>query len=66
MAECSSMAELVEFDDPSLAQLLFGPNNANLELLAHASGARISSRGLKVLVEAADPRCRQCLTHCSG
>ena len=61
MAESSFMAELVEFDDPSLAQLLFGPNNANLELLANASGARISSRGLKVLVESPDPRCRQCL-----
>ena len=61
MAESSFMAELVEFDDSSLAQLLFGPNNANLELLANASGARISSRGLKVLVESPDPRCRQCL-----
>ena len=61
MAEHSSLAELVEFDDPLVAQQLFGPNNANLELLARASGARIASRGLKVLIETADPRKRQCL-----
>ena len=61
MVEHSSLAELVEFDDPLVAQQLFGPNNANLDLLARASGARIASRGLKVLIETADPRKRQCL-----
>ncbi|MDO5537246.1 MAG: PhoH family protein [Desulfovibrionaceae bacterium] len=59
MAESMNTAELVEFDDPSVAQQLFGANNQTLELLAQASGARISSRGLKVLVSSPDPRIRE-------
>ncbi len=57
----TTFAELVEFDDAAVARLLFGPNNANLELLAQASGAKIASRGLKILVESDDPGRRQCL-----
>ena len=55
------MADLVEFDDPLVANQLFGPNNAHLEILSSASGAQISSRGSRVLIESPDPRVRQCL-----
>ena len=48
------MLETVEFDDPALANQLFGPHNAHLELLAAASGASISSRGASVLIESPD------------
>ena len=57
MSEENSTAELVEFDDPMVANQLFGPNNAHLHLLASASGAHIASRGAKVL----DLRVRQAL-----
>ncbi len=55
------MAELMEFDDPMVARQLFGANNATLELLARASGARISSRGQRVMVSSPDPRVREAL-----
>ena len=42
MSEENSTAELVEFDDPMVANQLFGPNNAHLHLLASASGAHIA------------------------
>ena len=61
MSEENSTAELVEFDDPMVANQLFGPNNAHLHLLASASGAHIASRGAKVLVDAPDLRVRQAL-----
>ena len=51
MAENSSLLETVEFDDPAVANLLFGPHNAHLELLAAASGARIGSRGSSIFIE---------------
>ena len=36
MPECPPAPEIVEFDDPALANLLFGPRNAHLDLLAAA------------------------------
>ncbi|MDO5483497.1 MAG: PhoH family protein [Desulfovibrionaceae bacterium] len=61
MSENSSMLETVEFDDPLLANLLFGPHNGHLELLASASGARIGSRGSCILIESPDAAVRQSL-----
>ena len=61
MAVHSSMLETVEFDDPALANLLFGPHNAHLELLAAASGASIGSRGASILIESPDLNVRQLL-----
>ncbi|MDE7063947.1 MAG: PhoH family protein [Desulfovibrionaceae bacterium] len=52
-------AETVEFDDPDIANLLFGPHNAHLDLLAHASGAAIHSRGATVTVEIPNAAVRQ-------
>ncbi|MBO4295456.1 MAG: PhoH family protein [Desulfovibrio sp.] len=61
MSDHFSTAELVEFDDPLAASQLFGPNNAHLSLLASASGAQLSSRGAKLLVDTPDARIRQAL-----
>ena len=61
MPECPSVPELVEFDDPALANLLFGPRTAHLDMLAKESGAHITSRGASVLVESDDPDVRRAL-----
>ncbi len=45
---------LLEFDDPDLANQLFGPQNTNLLQIADRSGARIDSRGATVSVSAPD------------
>ena len=52
-------SDQLEFDDPSVANLLFGPRNAHLDLLAGASGAQITSRGASVLVRHENPAVRQ-------
>lgn len=49
-------SETLEFDNPALANELFGPANANLEILAEASGAAISSRGSSLFIEHVDSR----------
>ena len=54
MVEQAALLETVEFDDPGLANALFGPHNAHLDLLAHASGALIHTRGATVTVKTAD------------
>ena len=53
--------ETVEFDNPSLANLLFGPHNAHLELLAAVSGACIGNRGSSIFIESPNPDVRQIL-----
>lgn len=55
------MLETVEFDDPALANQLFGPHNAHLDLLAAASGAHISTRGASIFIESPDQDVRQAL-----
>ena len=55
------MLETVEFDDPALANQLFGPHNAHLDLLAAASGAHIGNRGASIFIESPDPDVRQSL-----
>ncbi len=59
MVNASLFSETVEFDDPTLANVLFGPHNAHLDLLAQASGASINSRGTKIWVESEDAFIRQ-------
>ncbi len=54
MSENVALFETVEFDDPSLANALFGPHNVHLEALALASGANIVSRGASVIVKTPD------------
>ena len=55
------MLETVEFDDPALANQLFGPHNAHLDLLAAASGAHIGNRGASIFIESPDPDVQQSL-----
>ncbi len=54
MEDNISLCETVAFDDPVLANALFGPHNAHLEMLAGVSGAHIFSRGASVTVKTAD------------
>jgi len=61
MTENSSSMETVEFDNPALANVLFGPRNAHLDLLAMASGTRIGSRGSSIFIESPDAFVRQTL-----
>ena len=51
-------AELLEFDDPVLAGLLFGPHNAHLANLGKHSGARLDSRGAVLSVQCEDSHVR--------
>lgn len=51
-------SQSLEFDNPQLANELFGPANANLVIIAQASGANISSRGSSLRVECEDPSVR--------
>lgn len=54
-----AMTEVLEFDDPSLANEIFGPRNSNLDLLAKSSGASISSKGASLFIESGDSRTRE-------
>ncbi len=56
MAENVTLFETVEFEDPALANALFGPHNVHLDTLAKASGADIFSRGASVTVKTTDAR----------
>jgi len=49
-------SEILEFDNAARANELFGPANTNLEILAKASGAAISSRGASLFLEHDDHR----------
>lgn len=54
-------SETVSFSDPAIANLLFGPCNANLDVLSDASRARISNKGTQVFIESDDAKTRQIL-----
>ncbi len=54
MVDNITLQETIAFDDPSLANVLFGPLNAHLDILAKVSGAEIYSRGASVTVTAPD------------
>lgn len=54
MHESSPAIRTVLFNNSATANQLFGPHNAHLDLLAHASGAHISSRGSSLLLQSAD------------
>ncbi|MDE5832617.1 MAG: PhoH family protein [Desulfovibrio sp.] len=51
-----AFSEVIEFEDPAIANELFGPRNSNLEILTNASGAKISSKGASVLLECEDEK----------
>lgn len=48
--------ESLEFEDPVLANELFGPHGANLEIISRASGATISNRGSTLTIQASSPQ----------
>ncbi len=54
MVDTIALCETVAFDDPSLANALFGPHNVHLETLEKVSGAHICSRGASVTVKTSD------------
>ncbi len=54
MVDNTALCETVAFDDPTLANALFGPHNAHLETLERVSGAYICSRGASVTVKTSD------------
>ncbi len=54
MVDSTTLSETVTFDDPELANILFGPHNAHLEALEQVSGARMYSRGASVTVKTSD------------
>jgi phosphate starvation-inducible PhoH-like protein len=56
-----SSRETIEFDNPSLANQLFGPHNANLDILAAVSGAHIGSRGANIFIESENSEVRRIL-----
>ncbi|MBQ7585032.1 MAG: PhoH family protein [Desulfovibrionaceae bacterium] len=43
--------EHLTFDNPDLANLLFGPQNLHLQLLSQASGANLFNRGTELCIE---------------
>lgn len=53
-----AFSEIIEFEDPAVANELFGPRNSNLEILTAASGARISSKGASLFLECDDEKIR--------
>ncbi|WP_297217660.1 PhoH family protein [uncultured Desulfovibrio sp.] len=59
MAFSSHRVETVDFDDPAVAAALFGPHNVHLDMLAEASGARLTTRGLTLFVDSPDAAVRQ-------
>lgn len=51
----------LDFDDPTLANLLFGPRNANLARLSEQTGAELFSRGTTLHVQSPDPELTETL-----
>lgn len=50
--ELAEACECLDFDDPVLANEIFGPQNANLEILAKTSGAVLDNRGASLHIAA--------------
>ncbi len=51
--------ETLDFDDPTLANLLFGPHNINLTQLGQHTGAEIFSRGTTLSIASEDTALRE-------
>lgn len=53
--------ESLEFDDPAIANEIFGPANRNLEILSSSCDVRLSSKGATLNITASDDRaCKNC------
>ena len=55
----SGQTETLSFDDPALANALFGPCNAALTFLAERTGADLATRGSTLSVSTPDPLLRE-------
>lgn len=55
------VSEVLQFEDPALANELFGPGNANLDLIAQASDAKIGSKGATLTIHAPDIQTKSAL-----
>ena len=51
--------ESLSFDDPTLANVLFGPRNASVAFLAERTGAELATRGTTLYVTCADQALRE-------
>lgn len=58
-ASSSALVETLSFDDPTLANALFGPHNAHLDVVAERTGADLSTRGATLAVASEDPALRE-------
>lgn len=61
MAKHSDQSATLSFDDPMVANVLFGPHNAHLSRLAERTGAELFSRGTTLHVESPDPELTEAL-----
>ncbi len=55
----TAFVETLSFDDPTLANALFGPHNAHIDAIAERTGADISTRGSTLAVASDDPALRE-------
>ena len=58
-ASSTAFVETLSFDDPTLANALFGPHNAHLNAIAERTGANLSTRGATLSVASDDPALRE-------
>ena len=58
-ASSTAFVETLSFDDPTLANALFGPHNAHLNVIAELTGADLSTRGTTLAVTSDDPALRE-------
>ena len=58
-ASPTAFVETLSFDDPALANALFGPHNAHLNAIAERTGADLSTRGATLAVASDDPELRE-------
>ena len=58
-ASSTAFVETLSFDDPTLANALFGPNNAHIDRIAERTGVDLSTRGTTLSVASDDPEIRE-------
>lgn len=56
MAAHTLYSEFVSFEEPAIANVLFGVHNVHLQLLQQASGAELSNRGASLTIKAESPQ----------
>lgn len=54
MTKPNASEEILEFEDPAVANELFGPCNSNLEIIANISGAILTNNGTRLYITGDD------------